>query len=157
MVWLPMLLVACGSYGLQTTIAQTDGVVEVETEPAAMVTFASVPGDGRALARGDLAIVNVGEDSVTLHAVEVSTTAPTADADVFLTEADVADEPLPVPRTMKPGERFPLKLLFRPDAVDTFQGRLLARFDGDAVIERVLVGEGCDPDASGCVAAETAE
>ncbi|MEN9786789.1 MAG: hypothetical protein RLZZ299_2053 [Pseudomonadota bacterium] len=154
MVWLPTLLLACGSYGLQTTIAPADGEVAVETEPLAMVTFDAVPGDGRAFARGDLAIVNIGEASVTLNAVEVSTTAPSADADVFRTEAADARDPLPLPRTMKSGERFPLKLLFRPDAVDTFQGRVLARFEGDAVIERVLVGEGCDPESDGCVAPE---
>jgi hypothetical protein len=152
MSWFLSQLLACGSYGLQETIVVAEGTVEVATEPSAMLTFDTVPFDGRAMAGAEFAIVNVGEDSVTVNAIEVSTTHPETGADVFRTEAEQVDEPLPIPRTLKTGERFPLQLLFQPDAVDAYQGRVLVRFAGDALVERALFGEGCDPDASGCVA-----
>ncbi len=151
MAWLLLQLLACGSYGLQETIVVAEGTVEVATEPAVMLTFDSVPADGRAMAGAEFAIVNIGEDSVTIQAIEVSTTDPETGADVFWTEAEQVDAPLPIPRTLKTGERFPLQLVFQPEAVYDYQGRVLVRFAGDALVERALVGEGCAPGSSGCV------
>lgn len=126
-----LLLVACGSLGLQTIQlgAPTEGRVTIV--PAGTVNFGKVPEDGRP-ADEELTL-RVSGGSVRVEEIWVE-----SKGEVF----DLLSNP-PVPKLLADGAEMAVKVRFQPTSVADYSGTLLVSTQGGALVERDLKGEGC--------------
>jgi hypothetical protein len=131
-VWL-LLLVACGSYGLEPMMSDDGGTLK--TDPAWELAFGK-----RATTAGTVSepitLISSGESPLTVQDVWLES----EESGIF----DLGE--LPFPRTLEAGEEMPVNVLFTPERAERYTGTLYIEIgDGGRVAERNLVGAGCNP------------
>ena len=126
-----LLLVACGSLGLQTIQlgAPTEGRVTIS--PAGTVNFGKVPEDGRP--EMEEVTITVSGDAVRIEEIWVESRGG-----VF----ELLSQP-PVPKLLEEGASMGVKVRFQPTSVADYTGTLLVSTQGGVVVELDLKGEGC--------------
>lgn len=132
---LPALLVACAEdYGLEQAALSEELGARAELSPEETVQFPPTPTTG--VGESELVIISAGDSSLAVHDLYLGG----LDAEAFL----VPDLPLPI--MLPPGNEFPVRLYFEPDAEGQFSADLTVVTAGnleEVEVSRRLVGNGC--------------
>ncbi len=140
---LPVLLVACAEdgYGLEQASLTEELGARIELSPEESVQFP--PTSTTAVGESEIVITSSGDKALAVH-------------DIFLGGLDVEafEVPeLPLPIMLEPGNEFPVRLFFEPDAEGQFSADLTVVTAGNSEeveVSRRLIGSGCwDGDEDG--------
>lgn len=133
MIGWALLLVACGSYGLQPMM--TDDGAKLTTDPAWELAFGKQSTTAGTVT-GTITLLSSGEAPLTIQDVWLESD----ENGIF----DLGE--LPFPRTIEPGDEVPVNVLFSPQRAERYTGTLYIEFGEEGrTAERNLVGSGCDP------------